>query len=98
MSDAEQVQALIEELRRICVSADSFLSLLWHRFVPEARKGDAEFRMDVERVISAVRGTYERRDGQSLLSRLAASGEGQGWQPIATAPKDGRRILILCGP
>jgi hypothetical protein len=51
------------ELHELLVRADSYLSLLWHRFVPAERK-DAELRREVEQVIGDLRkATKDRPTG-----------------------------------
>jgi hypothetical protein len=42
------------ELHDLLTRADSYLSLLWHRYVPADRK-DMELRADVERTIADLR-------------------------------------------
>jgi hypothetical protein len=36
--------------------------------------------------------------GQQMRNAFAAASPSGGWQPIATAPKDGSEILVYCGP
>lgn len=39
----------------LAIRADSYLSLLWHRYVPADRKSDIELRYQVERTIADLR-------------------------------------------
>lgn len=72
----------IARLRELLIRADSFLSLLWHRYVPREHK-ETDLTMDVERTIVDLRNAYERADG--LLAVLITEGpqsEVQGTQEL----------------
>jgi hypothetical protein len=43
------------ELRELLTRADSYLSLLWYRYVPVDRKNETDLRLAVERTIGDLR-------------------------------------------
>jgi len=53
--DSASAAPSVESLRQLLVKADSYLSLLWYRYVPPDRKSDITLGMEVERTIAELR-------------------------------------------
>jgi hypothetical protein len=49
------VAAQRDAIRALLTRADSYLSLLWHRYVPADLKTDLSLRLEVERTIGDLR-------------------------------------------
>lgn len=56
----EQEQDEVRKLRQLAIRADSWLSLLWHRHVPDKTVFDTAEQYELQATIDGLRTAYER--------------------------------------